>query len=89
MEDLKTILFNKQYMLKRRISSGSFGVVFRGIDTTSSKIVALKLEELKKKEDEIRSVQREGSFLKRLEGVQGVPELYWSGTEHGYDVIAI
>ena len=69
MEDLKTILFNKQYMLKRRISSGSFGVVFRGIDTTSNKIVALKLEELKKKEDEIRSVQREGSFLKRLEGV--------------------
>ena len=43
-------------MLKRRISSGSFGVVFRGLDTTINKIVALKLEELKKKEDEIRSV---------------------------------
>ena len=33
MEDLKTILFNNRYMLKRRISSGSFGVVFRGLDT--------------------------------------------------------
>lgn len=56
MEDLKAVLFNNRYMLKRRISSGSFGVVFRGLDTLTNKIVALKLEELKKKEDEIRSV---------------------------------
>ena len=60
-------------MLKRRISSGSFGVVFRGLDTTTNKILALKLEELKKNEDEIRSVQREGSFLKKLDGIEGVP----------------
>ena len=56
MEDLKTVTFNERYMLKRRISSGSFGVVFRGLDKLNNKIVALKLEELKKKDDEIRSV---------------------------------
>ena len=60
-------------MLKRRISSGSFGVVFRGLDTTINKTVALKLEELKKNEEVIRSVHREGTFLKKLEGISGVP----------------
>ena len=53
------LLFNNKYLLKRKISSGSFGTVYQALDTESKKAVAIKLEELKLGDDELRSVLRE------------------------------
>ena len=54
-----TLLFNNRYLLKRKISSGSFGTVYHSIDTETKQSVAIKLEELKLGDDELRSVLRE------------------------------
>ena len=53
------LLFNNKYLLKRKISSGSFGTVYQALDTETKKIFAIKLEELKLGDDELRSVLRE------------------------------
>jgi serine/threonine protein kinase len=83
------VLFNKRFALKRKINSGSFGVVFQGEDRETGNAIALKLEEINKEESELRSVLREASLLIRLEGIRGIPQVIWSGTEHSYDVLVM
>lgn len=50
-------MFNNQYLVKKKISSGSFGVVFLGIDKLSGLEVAMKIE--KEDNEETRSLDRE------------------------------
>jgi len=52
-------VFNNQYVVKKKLSSGSFGVVFLGEDKTNQVEVALKIE--KEENEEARSLDREVS----------------------------
>jgi len=49
--------------------------------------VAIKIEKIEK--EEMRSVFREVQFLKRLESVNGIPKLYWHGSEGRYDIMVL
>lgn len=83
------LTFNKCYILKKKISSGSFGVVFLSYDIERKINVAIKLEKATKGDEEIRSVLREGAILNHLKGMRGIPQVFWTGSEHNYDVIAM
>ena len=50
-------IFNNQYVVKRKISSGSFGVVFLGEDKLTGMEVAMKIE--REENEEARSLDRE------------------------------
>lgn len=66
-------------MVVKKISSGSFGVVFLGLDKESKEDVAIKVE--KEENEEVKSLEREVAVLNRLVGVDGVPKLFWYGEE--------
>lgn len=76
-------IFNNQYMLKKRLSQGSYGIVFEGEDMHSKQGVAVKIE----RKDKVSTLDREIHLLSRLLGTQGVPRLLWSGCENGCNVL--
>lgn len=80
-------IFNNQYVVKKKISSGSFGVVFIGFDIISKQDVAIKVE--KEENEEVKSLDREVEVLNRLKGVEGTPKLFWSGEEQDYNILVI
>lgn len=65
-------------MLKK-ISSGSFGVVFLGFDQVNKEDVAIKVE--KEENEEVKSLEREVAVLNRLTDCDGIPKLLWHGEE--------
>ena len=86
-EPPKELVFNEIYKALKKISSGSFGTVYSGINTVNNKSIALKLE--KNKDNQIMSVLREATLLKHLQNLKGIPKLYWSGSSSEYDVIVL
>lgn len=50
-------MFNNQYVVHKKLSSGSFGVVFQGEDRLTGETIALKIE--KEEKDEAKSLDRE------------------------------
>lgn len=82
-----TKVFNKQYEVIKKISSGSFGVVFLGYDNIRSVDVAIKVE--KEENEDVKSLEREVAVLKKLADTDGVPQLYWAGEEQDYNIIVI
>ncbi|CAD8170774.1 unnamed protein product [Paramecium pentaurelia] len=71
-------LINNTYIIKKRISSGSFGVVYLGQDINTRNFVAIKVDKEKKEES---SLKREAEILRRLQHLKHIPKLYWSGKE--------
>lgn len=64
-------------MVHKKISSGSFGVVFLGYDKVSKEDVAIKVE--KEENEDVKSLEREVAVLERLTNTEGVPKFYWAG----------
>ncbi|CAD8076673.1 unnamed protein product [Paramecium sonneborni] len=80
-------VFNNQFVVLKKLSSGSFGVVFQGEDKKTGEQIALKIE--KEESDEAKSLDRESQLLQRLQGIKGIPKLYWSGSEGPYNIMVI
>ncbi|KAM3134807.1 hypothetical protein pb186bvf_013132 [Paramecium bursaria] len=79
-------LINNQYIAKKKVSQGSFGVVYAGQDINSRQYVAIKIE---KGGHEESSLDREAQILKQLSGVQQVPRLFYCGKEGESKVMVI
>jgi serine/threonine protein kinase len=80
----KKIRVGGRFLLNMKLGSGSSGVVFNAIDTTTSKQVAAKLEPVKEKAPQLSN---EAGALRVLLGCRGVPEIIWYGTEGGYNIL--
>ena len=87
MENNKELLFNKIYKAIKKLSSGSFGVVYNGKNLDTNELIALKLE--KTKNNKILSVLREGILLQHLQYIPGIPKYFWSGSSPDYDVLVL
>ena len=75
------------FQAKRKISSGSFGTVYFGINTVTNEQVAIKVEKIV--DEDLRSVLKEAKFLKHLEGVKGIPRVLYSGSKSDLDIMVI
>lgn len=62
-------------------------MVYLAFDKYTKEEVAVKLE--KEENEDVCTLDREISILKRLAGVDGVPKLFWSGFEQDYNVMVI
>ncbi|EGR32064.1 protein kinase domain protein [Ichthyophthirius multifiliis] len=85
MSDQK--IFNNIWQIQKKISSGSFGVVYTGQNILTKEQVAIKLE--KDDPDDVRTLDKEIKILKKLEGLPNVPRLLWDGEEHTYHLIVL
>lgn len=73
-----------KYILDKQLGKGSFGVVYQAKDTVTSMDVAVKLETVRAKGQQLGN---EANVLRGLQGCPGFPELYWHGTEGGYNIL--
>jgi len=76
----------KKFRLGQKIGSGSFGDIYLGTNMTSGEEVAIKLESVKTKHPQLL---RETKIYRALNGVVGIPNVRWYGTEGDYNVMVI
>ncbi|CAD8052986.1 unnamed protein product [Paramecium sonneborni] len=76
-------IINNQYVLNKRLSAGSYGIVFEAEDLQKKYLVAVKIE----KKEKNSTLDREIHILTRLLGTQGVPKLIWSGIDNNSNVL--
>lgn len=75
-----------KYRLGRKLGSGPFGDVYQGLNIQNDEEVAIKLEKHSKKVGEL---QYESKTLKSLQCSQGVPNIYWYGSEGSFNAMVI
>ncbi|CAD8080987.1 unnamed protein product [Paramecium sonneborni] len=76
-------VINNEFRLKKKISAGSYGIVFEAENIIKNQMVAVKIE----KKEKSSTLNREIHILTRLQGTQGVPKLIWSGTDNNQNVL--
>ena len=89
LKKTQELIFNNIYLLKNKISSGSFGDVYICEHLQTKEEFAIKLEEVSKNEDDLRSVLREATLFEKIANIKGIPRILWSGTEHNYDALVM
>ena len=68
---------DNQWTIIKKISSGSFGIVFLAENVDSKQNVAVKLE--REEQEDVKALFKEIELLTLLNGVTGVPKFLWSG----------
>ena len=71
-------LVGGKFRLIKKIGSGSFGDIWRGINVTTKKEVAIKLESTTTR---ISQLTEENRIYAVLQGGSGVPRIHWFGTD--------
>ena len=78
-------VIDQRYEVLQQIGSGSFGTVYHGKDLQNDSVVAIKI--LKQKGHQ--SYYRETSVLKKLQELDGIPQVFWKGTVGIKDILII
>jgi casein kinase 1 len=86
MDPLADMLVGNKYRLKKKIGSGSFGVIYLGQNVASNEEVAVKLEESRAQNPQLFY---ESKLCRYLQGGVGIPNIYYYGTENNYNVMVI
>lgn len=81
-------IINNKYKVLNKISSGSFGVVYKGKNIYNHEEYAIKMEKAGKVSTN-DSLSKEYILLKKLENVKGIPKAYYFGLEKGYHCIVM
>ena len=83
---LVEIRINGRYKLGQKICCSSFGDIYLGKNVQSNQDVAIKMELIKKK---YQQLIYESKVLQYLQGGIGIPTLYWAGQEGDYNIIVL
>ena len=75
-----------EYVLRRKIGSGSFGKVYLGYEAYSGKRVAIKVE---KRSTRHPQLYYESKVYKLLRGGQGIPSVYRFAQEGQYNILVM
>ncbi|CAD8076506.1 unnamed protein product [Paramecium sonneborni] len=84
---MKSLKINNQFIISRKLASGSFGFVMLAFDQKTGQQVAIKFE--KPENEHHHSLQKEIDIIRRLEGVQGVPQLIYAGQEDNLNILVL
>jgi len=71
-----------RYKLGKKLGSGAFGEIYRGTNIKTGDNMAIKLEPVKTKYPQL---YYEAKLYKYLKGTEGVPNVYYYGTEGDYN----
>jgi len=86
------LLINNRYIIGKKLGTGSFGIIYYGIDKTlpsdnKERLVAIKLEH---KKNTLQLLKYESDVYKYLYTPnKGIPKLYWSGVQDDYNAMVI
>ncbi|XP_014779447.1 casein kinase I [Octopus bimaculoides] len=75
-----------KYRLVRKIGSGSFGDIYLGINITNGEEVAVKLESIKARHQQLLY---ESKLYKILQGGVGIPHVRWYNQERDYNILVM
>ncbi|OHT04236.1 hypothetical protein TRFO_28350 [Tritrichomonas foetus] len=75
-----------QFRLRRKIGAGSFGEIYSGENIKTHRRVAIKLEDVK---CEVPQLGYESKLYAHLQGGTGIPNMHWSGTENGKNIMVM
>lgn len=72
------ILIAYKYKILQRIDNGTFGNIYKGVNTKTQEYIAIKIED---KQTQYKLLKREASILKYLHEHQcrNIPSIYWFG----------
>jgi len=84
--DPDKLVINNTWVCIKKISSGSFGTVYEIKNKQTKELLAAKIE-TKNSEEDILSVIREATLIKRLQSIAGVPRFHWSGSQDSNDIM--
>ena len=76
----------KNYVLGKKLGSGSFGQIFEGKERKTGRRVAIKLEERRAKHPQLKYEYR---LDNALAGGAGIPAVHWYGEEGDYRVLVM
>ncbi|CAD8075944.1 unnamed protein product [Paramecium sonneborni] len=80
-------IFGNRFIQKKKLSQGSFGIVYLVFDRATNTECALKVE--KEENEEIKTLEREIEILIQLDNILGIPKLIWHGTDGQMQIMAI
>ncbi|KAF1958941.1 kinase-like protein [Byssothecium circinans] len=82
---MKPLVVQDKYQIDLRLGGGSYGEVYQGHHLETGQEVALKLEY-----NEVNPSQLDNEFeiYKELDGGNGIPQVYWYGSECDFRVLA-
>ena len=75
-----------QYVLGKKLGSGSFGQIFEGKERKTGRRVAIKLEERRAQAPQLKYEYR---LYNALAGGAGIPAVHWYGEEGDYRVLVM
>lgn len=75
-----------KFVLRRKLGAGSFGEIYYGEHVVSHEPVAIKLESLQTRPQQLMNESRQ---YKALDGGIGIPKIKWYGVEGDYNVLVM
>ena len=81
--DIEIFPFNVDY--SRKLGIGTFSNIYAGTLDSTKEEVAVKIQ----KSNKYNYVSNEIKIYKKLNGLEGIPKIYWSGNYHGNDTIVM
>ncbi|CAG9323835.1 unnamed protein product [Blepharisma stoltei] len=83
---MNDIRVGSKYRVGKKIGAGSFGEIYQGTNIQTNENVAIKLESLSTKHPQLIY---ESKVIKMIQGIPGIPMVYWSGVEATYNVMVM
>lgn len=82
------LLFNERYEIQNSflLGKGSFGEIYVAKDISTRTYLALKLENQKSKQNQLKT---EKYVLEAMSGIEGFPKIYSFGTQHDNNYLAM
>lgn len=92
----KEIKLNNRYLLKSKLGGGSFGEIYRGVDTVTQKEIAVKMEPARSRNAQLQYESRVYKLLLTTSSsngttgeVVGVPQVFWFGQEDHFNAMVM
>ena len=85
-DDRSHILIQNRYKVLAKLGKGTFGIIYQGVDVRTNEKVAIKLEKISVPEP---LLSYEAIIYGKLQRMEGISRLHWSGVQDDYNVLIL